>query len=225
MRSGDYEDKGLLNCIYILDNNLNVVENVSSIAKEKYIKDVKFLKDRVYFNLFNEKPLAYAEFKDKIVVSQFINIGEINNMYLCNEDLAYVIMDNTVLSIKINSDSIQYFPKENNEEYSYVIKEGYKTFVDNNYLFVLTKADDNLELENNFDSENETVYNPDYFSLIMFSINENGEVNQNENITLKSDLIDFINVIEDKLYVFGNYILNVLDFNSDKEIIEISINQ
>ena len=52
-----------------------------------------------------------------------------------------------------------------------------------------------------------------------------GEVNQNENITLKSDLIDFINVIEDKLYVFGNYILNVLDFNSDKEIIEISINQ
>ena len=59
----------------------------------------------------------------------------------------------------------------------------------------------------------------------MFSINENGEVNQNENITLKSDLIDFINVIEDKLYVFGNYILNVLDFNSDKEIIEISINQ
>ena len=51
-------------------------------------------------------------------------------MYLCNEDLAYVIMDNTVLSIKINSDSIQYFPKENNEEYSYVIKEGYKTFVD-----------------------------------------------------------------------------------------------
>ncbi len=221
----DYEDKGLLNCIYILDNNLNVVENVSSIAKEKYIKDVKFLKDRVYFNLFNEKPLAYAEFKDKIVVSQFINIGEINNMYLCNEDLAYVIMDNTVLSIKINSDSIQYFTKENNEEYSYVIKEGYKTFVDNNYLFVLTKADDNLELENNFDSENETVYNPDYFSLIMFSINENGEVNQNENITLKSDLIDFINVIEDKLYVFGNYILNVLDFNSDKEIIEISINQ
>ena len=50
-------------------------------------------------------------------------------------------------------------------------------------------------------------------------------LNQNENITLKSDLIDFINVIEDKLYVFGNYILNVLDFNSDKEIIEISINQ
>lgn len=220
----DYEDKGLLNCIYILDNNLNVVENIFSIAKEKYIKDVKFLKDRIYFNLFNEKPLAYAEFKDEIVVSQFIDIGEINNMYLCNEDLAYVIIDNKVLSIKINSDSIQYFSKEDNEEYNYAIGEGYKTFLNDNYLFVLTKADESFGLENNSDLEHNTVSDLDYFYLIIFSINENGKVNQNENITLKSDLIDFINIMENKLYVFGNYLLSVLDFSNDKEIIEISIN-